>query len=73
MREGIENGFLPKYLSVFLNFQWLFPALNFSSAFSGIGKGGTGTLKMDGKVTETKRMEKTLPITLQWDESFENN
>ena len=39
--------------------------------FSGIGKGGTGTLKVDGKVVATKRMEKTIPIILQWDESFD--
>jgi arylsulfatase len=39
--------------------------------FSGIGKGGTGTLKADGKVIATKRMEKTIPIILQWDESFD--
>jgi arylsulfatase A-like enzyme len=39
--------------------------------FSGIGKGGTGTLKVDGKVVATKKMEKTLPIILQWDESFD--
>jgi arylsulfatase A-like enzyme len=39
--------------------------------FSGIGKGGTGTLKVDGNVVETKRMEKTIPIILQWDESFD--
>jgi len=39
--------------------------------FSGIGKGGTGTLKVDGKVVDTKRMEKTIPVILQWDESFD--
>jgi arylsulfatase len=39
--------------------------------FSGIGKGGTGTLKVDGKVVDEKRMEKTIPIILQWDESFD--
>jgi hypothetical protein len=39
--------------------------------FSGVGKGGTGTLKVDGKVVDTKRMEKTIPIILQWDESFD--
>ena len=32
---------------------------------------GTGTLKVDGKVVATKRMEKTLPMILQWDESFD--
>jgi hypothetical protein len=39
--------------------------------FSGIGKGGTATLKVDGKVVETKKMEQTIPIILQWDESFD--
>lgn len=39
--------------------------------FSGVGRPGTGTLKVDGKVVATKRMEKTLPMILQWDESFD--
>jgi arylsulfatase len=39
--------------------------------FSGLGRPGTGTLKVDGKVVATKRMERTLPMTLQWDESFD--
>jgi arylsulfatase len=39
--------------------------------FSGIGGPGTGTLKVDGKIVATKRMEKTLPMILQWDESFD--
>jgi arylsulfatase len=39
--------------------------------YSGIGKGGTGTLKVDGKEVQRKRMEKTIPISLQWDESFD--
>jgi arylsulfatase A-like enzyme len=39
--------------------------------FSGIGKEGTGTLKVDGKVVATQKMEKTIPIILQWDESFD--
>lgn len=39
--------------------------------FSGVGKGGTGTLKVDGKVIVTRKMEKTIPIILQWDESFD--
>mgnify|MGYP001823407306 CR=1 FL=1 len=30
-----------------------------------------GTLKVDGKVVAEKRMEKTIPIILQWDESFD--
>jgi len=39
--------------------------------FTGVGRGGTGTLKVDGKEVATKRMEKTLPMILQWDESFD--
>jgi arylsulfatase len=39
--------------------------------FSGVGRPGTGTLKVDGKVVDTKRMEKTLPMILQWDEAFD--
>ncbi len=41
------------------------------NSFAGIGKGGTGTLKVDGKVVATQKMEKTIPIILQWDESFD--
>jgi len=39
--------------------------------FSGLGRPGTGTLKVDGNVVATKRMERTLPMILQWDESFD--
>ena len=39
--------------------------------FSGLGRPGTGTLKVDGEEVATKRMEKTLPMILQWDESFD--
>ncbi len=39
--------------------------------FSGLGRPGTGELKVDGKVVDTKTMPKTLPMILQWDESFD--
>jgi arylsulfatase A-like enzyme len=39
--------------------------------FSGVGRPGVGTLKVDGKVVDTKAMPKTLPMILQWDESFD--
>ena len=39
--------------------------------FSGVGRPGTGTLKVDGKEVATKKMERTLPMILQWDESFD--
>jgi arylsulfatase len=39
--------------------------------FSGLAQPGTGTLKVDGKEVATKRMPKSLPMILQWDESFD--
>ena len=41
------------------------------NSFSGIGQGGTGELKVDGKVVATKKMKRTLPLILQWDETFD--
>jgi arylsulfatase len=38
---------------------------------SGLGRSGTGTLKVDGKEVQTIKMERTLPMILQWDESFD--
>ncbi|WP_240543358.1 arylsulfatase [Bradyrhizobium canariense] len=36
----------------------------------GLGKGGTATLKVDGKVADSHPMPRSLPITLMWDETF---
>ena len=38
---------------------------------SGLGQGGTGTLKVDGNVVATQKMENTVPMTMQWCESFD--
>ena len=38
---------------------------------SGLGRPGTGTLKVDGKAVQTITMPRTLPMILQWDESFD--
>ena len=38
---------------------------------SGLGRSGTGTLKVDGRQVSTQKMERTLPMILQWDESFD--
>jgi len=38
---------------------------------SGLGQSGTGTLKVDGTLVDTKKMENTIPIILQWDEAFD--
>lgn len=41
------------------------------NSFAGLGQSGTGTLKVDGNVVDSKKMEKTLPAILQWDEAFD--
>ncbi len=41
------------------------------NSLSGIGRGGTGVLKVDGKEVATKTMEHTIPLILQWDETFD--
>jgi arylsulfatase len=38
---------------------------------SGIGRSATGTLKVDGKEVATQKMDHTIPLILQWDESFD--
>ena len=37
---------------------------------SGVGRGGTGTLKVDGKVVSTHTLEHTLPLVKQLDDTF---
>lgn len=41
------------------------------NSMSGLGRPGTGTLSVDGKVVQTQDMKQTLPMILQWDESFD--
>jgi len=38
---------------------------------SGIGRGGTGVLKVDGQVVATQTMERTIPLALPIDETFD--
>ena len=38
---------------------------------SGIGRSGTGVLKVDGKAVATQTMERTIPLILQWDENLD--
>ena len=47
-----------------------FATLAFNN-ISGLGRGGTGTLSIDGKVVATQAMEHTVPLTLPWDETFD--
>jgi arylsulfatase A-like enzyme len=41
------------------------------NSISGIGRPGTGVLKVDGKDVATEKMDRTLPLILQWDENFD--
>jgi arylsulfatase len=38
---------------------------------SGIGRGGTGVLKVDGKAVARETMEHSIPLIMQWDENFD--
>jgi arylsulfatase A-like enzyme len=38
---------------------------------SGIGRGGTGVLIVDGKEIASQRLEHTVPLIWQWDENFD--
>ena len=38
---------------------------------SGIARGGTGVLKVDGKEVGSQKLERTIPLLLQWDETFD--
>src|SRR5450631_3928642 len=38
---------------------------------SGVGRGGTGTLKVDGKIMSTQKLEHTLPLVKPLDQSFD--
>jgi arylsulfatase len=37
----------------------------------GIGKGGQGVLRVDGREVDRKRMDRTIPFFLQWDNAFD--
>jgi arylsulfatase A-like enzyme len=58
-----------------LVFDFKYDGLGFATlAFnnmSGLGQGGTGVLKVDGKEVASQKMERTIPVILQWDETFD--
>jgi arylsulfatase len=37
----------------------------------GLGKGGTGTLKLDGQVLDSHSMRKSLPVSIGWADTFD--
>jgi hypothetical protein len=58
-----------------LEYDFKYDGLGFATlAFnniSGLGRGGTGTFKVDGRMVSTQTMEHTVPLTLPWDETFD--
>ena len=58
-----------------IEFDFAYDGLGFATLaynnLSGIGRGGTGTLKVNGRVVATRKMERTVPLTLMWDETFD--
>jgi arylsulfatase len=47
-----------------LEFEWKYDG-------PGLGKGGTGTLKVDGQILESHPMSHSLPVVLPWCETFD--
>jgi arylsulfatase len=58
-----------------VEFDFKYDGLGFATlAFNnltGIGRSGTGTLKVDGKVVAAQKMDHTVPLLLPWDETFD--
>ena len=58
-----------------LEFEFKYDGLGFATlafnSLSGLGQGGTGTLKVDGRIVATQKMERSVPLILQWDETFD--
>jgi hypothetical protein len=58
-----------------IEFDFKYDGLGFATlAFnnlSGLGNSGSGVLKVDGKVVVTQKMDRTVPLIMQWDETFD--
>ncbi len=58
-----------------IEYDFLYDGLGFATLgfnnLSGIGRSGKGTLKVDGKAVSTQTMERTIPLLLPWDETFD--
>ena len=58
-----------------LEFDFKYDGLGFATLpfndIGGIGRGGTGALKVDGAAVATQTMAGTVPLTLPWDETFD--
>jgi hypothetical protein len=68
--EG-PNALAPGKHTIVFDFKYEglgFATLAFNNE-SGIGRPGTGTLSVDGKVISTQKLERTVALTLPWDET----
>ena len=58
-----------------IEFNYKYDGLGFGTlAFnneSGIGRGGTGVLKVDGKEVARNGLKRSIPLIMQWDENFD--
>ena len=58
-----------------LEYDFKYDGLGFATlAFNnitGIGRPGMGTFKVDGKIVATQRLDRTVPLTMPWDETFD--
>jgi arylsulfatase len=58
-----------------IEFEFKYDGLGFATlafnSLSGLGRSGTGVLKVDGQPVATHKMERTVPLILQWDETFD--
>jgi len=54
-----------------LKYEGIGPGTLAFNNMSGIGQAGTGVLKVDGTTVATQKMDHTIPLILQWDETFD--
>jgi arylsulfatase len=70
--EGPETLSPGKHIVEFdFKYEGLGPETLAFNSLSGIGQPGTGVLKVDGKEVATQKMDHTIPLILQWDETFD--
>jgi arylsulfatase len=61
-----------KHTLVFdFHYDGLGPATLAFNNISGIGRSGTGVLKVDGQEVAKQKLDRTIPLILQWDENFD--
>ena len=70
--EGPEQLAPGKHTLVFdFKYEGLGEATLAFNNLSGLARGGTGMLKVDGKEVASQKLDRTIPLILQWDETFD--